>query len=44
MKVGFVSAVELGLVALEEIYNIGHKIDLLITLREKKKFNKKWIC
>ena len=36
MKVGYASAVELGLVSLKAIYNIGYKIDLLITLNSIK--------
>jgi len=40
MKFGFVTCVELGLSCLEEIYNQGYCIDLLITLKDDKAKNK----
>jgi len=36
MKIAFVTCVQLGLSCIEEIYNIGGKLDLLITLKDEK--------
>lgn len=39
-KIGFVTCVQLGLSCIEEIYSIGGKLDLLITLNDEKAKNK----
>lgn len=36
MNIGFVTVVQLGLSCIEEIYNIGGELDLLITLKDEK--------
>ena len=40
MKFAFVTCVELGFSCIKEIYNIGEKIDTIITLKDKKAINK----
>ncbi|MCG1021396.1 formyltransferase family protein [Sutcliffiella horikoshii] len=39
-KIAFATCVQLGLSCIEEIYRIGGKLDLLITLKDKKAKNK----
>jgi len=39
-KIGFATCVQLGLSCIEEIYRIGGKVDLLITLKDEKAKNK----
>ncbi len=40
MKFGFVTSVKLGLACMEEIYNQGHKLDLVITIPDSKAVKK----
>jgi methionyl-tRNA formyltransferase len=40
MKMAFATCVQLGLSCIEEIYSIGGKLDLLITLKDEKSKNK----
>ena len=40
MKFGFVTCVQLGLSCIEEIYNCGFKLDIVITLEDSKAVNK----
>lgn len=40
MRIAFATVVQLGLSCIEEIYNIGGKVDLLITLKDEKAKNK----
>ncbi|MGL5209691.1 formyltransferase family protein [Cetobacterium sp.] len=39
-KIGFVTCVQLGLSCIEEIYRVGQKLDLLITLKDEKAITK----
>lgn len=40
MKFGFVTCVQLGLACMEEIYRVGGKLDLVITLHDQRARNK----
>lgn len=39
-KIGFVTCVQLGLSCIEEIYKVGEKLELLITLKDEKALKK----